>query len=73
MKLIIQPFIMFIMSHKAKFTCISAHLQNRNLFNPFSSGTVFMRQSLTSTDVRFWRKKTVTKRINIFIMALVDS
>ena len=28
-------------------------------FNYFSAGTVFIRQNLTSTDVRFWRIKTV--------------
>ena len=27
--------------------------------NPFSAGTVFMRQNLTSVDVRFWRIKTI--------------
>ena len=27
--------------------------------NPFRAGTVFMRQNLTSVDVRFWRVKTV--------------
>ena len=27
--------------------------------NPFSPGTVFRRQNLTSTDVRFWRIKTI--------------
>ena len=28
-------------------------------FNPFSAGTVFRRQNLTSVDVRFWRLKTI--------------
>ena len=28
-------------------------------FNSFSAGTVFIRQNLTSVDVRFWRIKTV--------------
>ena len=28
-------------------------------FNSFSAGIVFIRQNLTSTDVRFWRIKTV--------------
>ena len=28
--------------------------------NPFSAGTVFIRQNLTSADVRFWRIKTVS-------------
>ena len=27
--------------------------------NPFSAGTVFIRQNLTSADVRFWRIKTI--------------
>ena len=27
--------------------------------NPFSAGTVFIHQNLTSVDVRFWRIKTV--------------
>ena len=31
----------------------------RYYFNSFSAGTVFIRQNLTSTDVRFWRIKTV--------------
>ena len=30
-----------------------------NLFNSFWAGTVFIRQNLTSIDVRFWRMKTV--------------
>ena len=30
-----------------------------NFFNYFSAGTVFRRQSVTFTDVRFWRLKTV--------------
>ena len=29
------------------------------IFNPFSAGTVFRRQNLTSKDVRFWRLKTI--------------
>ena len=28
-------------------------------FNSFGAGTVFIRQNMTSTDVRFWRIKTV--------------
>ena len=30
----------------------------RYFFNSFSAGTVFIRQNLTSADVRFWRIKT---------------
>ena len=30
-----------------------------NVINPFSVGTVFRRQNLTSTDIRFWRLKMV--------------
>ena len=33
---------------------------NYTYFNPFSAGTVFIRQNLTSTDVRFWCIKTVS-------------
>ena len=33
--------------------------QLRGNINPFSAGTVFSRQNLTSVDVRFWRLKTV--------------
>ena len=29
------------------------------MFHSFSAGTVFIRQDLTSSDVRFWRIKTV--------------
>ena len=28
-------------------------------FNPFSSGTVFIRQNLKSVDVKFWHMKMV--------------
>ena len=31
----------------------------RQAFNPFSAGTVSIRQNLTSADVKFWRIKTV--------------
>ena len=34
-------------------------------FNSFSAGTVFIRQNLPSTDVRFWRIKTVPYRRQI--------
>ena len=30
-----------------------------NQMDPFSAGTVFRRQNLTSVDVRFWRLKTI--------------
>ena len=41
------------------------------IFNPFSAGTVFRRQNLTSKDVRFWRLKTLPalKKVKIDIMA----
>ena len=41
-------------------------------FNPFSAGTVFRRQNLTSVDVRFWRLKTIHALIEItkYIMAV---
>ena len=35
------------------------HQRQIHLLNPYSAGTVFMRQNLTSTDVRFWRIKKV--------------
>ena len=41
-----------------KDTCFSLVIQLIQL-NTFSAGTVFIRQNLTSTDVRFWRIKTV--------------
>ena len=31
----------------------------RNMFDSYSAGVDFSRQNLTSTDVRFWRIKTV--------------
>ena len=47
------------------FCCIDSasmrilEIKNMFVFNPSSAGIVFLRQNLTSIDVRFWRKKTV--------------
>ena len=40
----------------------------KHSFDPFSAGTLFRRQNLTSEDVRFWRLKTVPalKQSNIY-------
>ena len=46
-------------------------------FNPFNAGTVFIRQNLTSIDVRFYRRQILTytdgprtERVNIYIEAV---
>ena len=37
------------------------------IINPFSAGTVFRRQNLTSTDVKLWRLKTFPALIELTI------
>ena len=60
-------FIIVINVSVSSFRCVripmlwvNDHLKYLNLkYLNFSAGTVFIRQNLTSTDVRFWRIKTV--------------
>ena len=35
------------------------YIHRHNSFNPFSAGTAFRRQNLTTVDVRFWRLKSI--------------
>ena len=45
--------------HKGGLMPDSFHFIWHRQMNSFSAGTVFRRNNLTSTDVRFWRLKTV--------------
>ena len=42
------------------FDCLAEDL------NPFSAGTVFIRQNLTSVDVRFWRINTIPTLVRAY-------
>ena len=57
-EIIINVFV----TYKLSFICILILwvYGNYTYFNPFSAGTVFIHQNLTSTDVRFWCIKTVS-------------
>ena len=52
--LIKKPFF-----YNLRCTLVRVMTQVGPQFNPFSAGTVFIRQNMTSVDVRFWRVKTV--------------
>ena len=52
-------------SHNVRLTCSRPIIAGETFdclaedLNPFSAGTVFIRQNLTSVDVRFWRINTI--------------
>ena len=54
----------FMMKYNCKITIWYIGLYKIiQLFNPYSAGTDFSRQNLTSIDVRFWRLKSMYEKL----------
>ena len=56
--LVIWPLGFRQLSHSSQMPN-DALMHGEGLINPYSAGSDFSRQNLTSTDVRFWRLKSI--------------